>query len=60
MGSVVFMPYPSIVTTVCKYCGKEIKVTRNDVLTLKDAKKMLESCCLKCKVKGMLQLKKYN
>jgi hypothetical protein len=53
------MPIPYI-KTLCKYCGKEIKVTRNDVLTLKDAKKMLESCCMKCKVKRILLLEKYN
>lgn len=57
-GSGIKMPYPSILTILCKYCGKEIKVTRNDVLTIKDAKTIYDSCCIKCKIKRMFHLEK--
>ncbi|WP_420491926.1 DUF2688 domain-containing protein [Neobacillus niacini] len=51
------MTYPPKVTTLCKYCGKEIRVTRRDVLTVKDLKVILGSCCIKCKAKRIFQLK---
>jgi hypothetical protein len=54
------MSYPSVVTTFCKYCGKEIKVTRNDVLNLKDAKIIADSCCMKCRITRLFHLKRIN
>jgi len=52
------MPNPSIVTILCKYCGKEIKVTKNDVLTIRDAKIIHDSSCIKCKIKRIFSLEK--
>lgn len=42
-------------TILCNYCGKEIKITRNDVLCIKDVKAMIDSCCMKCKNKRIFQ-----
>ena len=52
------IPISTYKTVLCKNCGRPIKIAKfGDVLGPKEAKILFDSCCVRCEIKHLLNLK---